>query len=150
MSVYLGSNNCVSPSILLIILFWFNSMKVLRNKWQEKILRTEVSDRKNHSTVLYPEFITALGTRGFFVTQILIVCDETATENGNLIKLWATEFYFILCISRTDRWSQGSLSPLSLSFHIAISMVYSFIVRRESLAFPRLFFLVFKNIQSHR
>ena len=51
MSVNLGSNNWVSPSILLIILFWINSMKVLQNKWQEKILRTEVSDRKNRSTL---------------------------------------------------------------------------------------------------
>ena len=51
MSVNLGSNNCVSPSILLIILFLFNSKKVLQNKWQEKTLKTEVSDRKNRSTL---------------------------------------------------------------------------------------------------
>lgn len=101
------------------------------------------SERSKKSFHFIPSSSQSLGSRGFFLTQILIVCDETATlENGSLIKPWATEFYFILCISRTDRWIQGSLSSLSLSFHIAISMVYSFIVRRESLEFPRLLFLV--------
>lgn len=97
------------------------------------------SERSKKSFHFIPSSSQSLGSRGFFLTQILIVWDETA--NGSLIKPWATEFYFILCISRTDRWIQGSLSSLSLSFHIAISMVYSFIVRRESLEFPDYCFL---------
>lgn len=45
----------------------------------------------------------SLGARGFFLTQILIVCDETATENGSLIKPLATWLNFISSIASRER-----------------------------------------------
>lgn len=142
MSVNLGNNNCVSPSILLIIVFWFNSQKVLQNKWQEKILRTEVSDRKNRST-LSPvhHYLEHQRIFSYLNLDSLRQNRDREREPDKTVSNWIL-FLIILSISRTDSLGQGSLLPLSLSFHIAISMVYSFIVRREILAFPRLLFLV--------